>query len=408
MESLQITAKSTIEAAILEGMLWDDFRKDHPDVKARRWKDLTYYLRKDGKLPPAVRTKTIKDLPIVIEDEREKSELKQAKALINKLKSALVEMADVSGMLKEGIEKLPQLEVPQPKLPVSHPKLRASLILPLYDLHIGHVTNGPLGTFGKDTFISRCNTLAEDLVREIRTLSKTRQIDRLVIIFGGDLIEGRTIYAGQMKESTPLQYQLTVGPEVIARNLIYPLAKEIGDIDIFCLPGNHGRIGDRNEFEKVADNLDMVFCHIVKLRCEHLPGITWHDSDNWFSCFSLYGYSYFAVHGDGFKSWGASPATSAMRYKDKIQDVINNRFDVLLAGHHHTPSDVSKGFSKICMMGNWSGTSDYAAGMALGGPPSQKLILADETAPMLAVYEFMLARKEAPIKVEPIEIITGR
>jgi len=405
------TPKETIESAIIEGESYQDFHVRYPDVKYRRWKDLTYFLRKDGKIPPArsqMKFEQLLDdnrLKEVIEDERDRSELKHAKVTINRLKEALVTMHDTLDAIREGFKDLPSLSLPLPKKPEPSNKPRASLILPLYDLHIGHVTNGPLGRYGPDTFVSRCTALSEDLLREIDSLKRTRTIEKVVVIFGGDLIEGRTIYQGQSKESTPLQYQLVVGPEVLARVLLYPLAREVPAIDVLCLPGNHGRVGEKNEFDKTFDNLDMIFCHILRLRCEKIKTMTWHDLDSWFGCFSLYGFSYLAVHGDGFKSWGGTPLHGASKYKDKLQDVMDQRFDVMLAGHHHTPADWSRGASRTCMMNNWAGTSDYASSLGLGGPPSQKVLLADETNPILAIYEFMLARSEPQVKIDPIEIV---
>jgi len=409
MDKYQVTSKEEIEAAIINGEAYAEFAATHPDVRFRRWKDLTYYLRKEGRIPPAtdsVRLTQLLDeneLKTVIEAEKEKSELAYAKKVISKLKQALVDMYDSLNSINEGFSKLPSLHIPQPE-PTLSTKPKASIILPLYDLHIGHITNGPLSNYNTDTFISRCNTLTEDLLVEIRSIQQSHSLDRLVIVLGGDVVEGRTIFAGQVGESAPIEYQLCTGPEVLARNLIYPLAKKFDNVDVFSLPGNHGRLGEKNEFDKTMDNLDTVFCHILKLRCENMKNVHWQPVDSWFASFSLYDFSFLAVHGDGFRTTNGTPVYGATRYKDKMQDITNTRFDVLLAGHHHTPAEWSRGFSRICLMNNWAGTNDYASTMGLGGPPSQKVILATETNPLFAVYEFMIARKEPPIAINTVSL----
>lgn len=406
----QRTPKDVIEAAIISGMSYQEFFEKHNDVIPSRWRDTLYFLRKEGRVPPFKSpaenlTELLQEdaLRDVVEEVKEKSELKALKASNTKLKQALVDMYDVLDGIKDGFSKLPSIVIPKPAAPKQSIN-KSSIILPLYDLHIGHITNGPLGSSNHDLFVSRCNTLVEDLLREIKSLKQSRTLERLVIVFGGDIVEGRTIYQGQGIESAPIQYQLCTGPEIIARNLIAPLAKEFPKIDVFCLPGNHGRIGDKGEFDKTQDNLDMVFCHILKLRCENIKHMEWHDLESWFGFFNLYGFSFFAAHGEGFKSWNSTPFYGASKYKDKMQDILNQKIDVLIVGHHHTAAEFTKGCSKVCLMGNWIGTNDYSASMALGGLPSQRMIVADPDNPVLATFDFMIARKEAPIKVTPLEL----
>lgn len=409
------TTSKEIEQAIMEGVennipledVWKVFKAQHPDVKYRRWRDRIYNMRKDNVIPPATNAVKLEDLlendnlREAIESEKEKSALKQARATINKLKEALGSMYDALDDIREGFRELPQLNVPAVRTVIEN-KPHITLVLPLYDLHIGHITNGPLGVTNEDTYITRCTTLAEDILTEIKAIKHTKAIDRMVILFGGDIVEGRTIFQGQAKESAPLRYQLTVGPEVMARNLITPLAKALPALDVFTVPGNHGRIGDKNEFDKTDDNLDIIFSHILQLRCENIKNITWHEPTTWFNYFAVYNHTFLAVHGDGFKSFGGVPFYGAVKYKDKLQDVLNSKFDVLIAGHHHTSAEWTRGVSKICLMNNWAGTSDYSATMALGGPPSQKMILVDPSNPMLAVYEFMIARYENAVQIEPV------
>lgn len=394
------TTKAIIESAILSGVPFEKFSKLYPDVTSHRYRDTKYRLKKKGllkteEIPEDIREQTL--------EAKLKEELRIARLENTRLAKSFGALYSCFEEVKASFIELPNIEITPPaKLDTN--KISSTLILPLTDIHVGLLWDGKGGTgqYSPDLFVSRCNTLTEDLLGEIKTLKKSRNLERLIVIFGGDLIDGRTIFNGQERETLPISYQLTVGPEVISRNLLAPLAKEFPAVDVFCVPGNHGRLGEKGQLDKVEDNLDLIFTYIVKLRCEKIKHMVWHEEDNWFSFFNLYGKNYLFTHGDGFSFSGN--LTTVLKYQGRLEDTINSQIDVLIAGHHHRPSSTTSGFSHIILMNNWVGSNEFSLSFGAGGPPSQKVILADETNPVFAIYEFLLARHEDYNRVEPIAL----
>lgn len=386
------TTKEQIENAILLGITYEEFLKDHVDVKPTRWRDIKYTLRKSGKIIPI--EKVVEELLPIINEEKTKEQLRLLRLENSKLKRYVSDLDFLFSDIKESIKELPKIKSSNP-INKNIGKINSTVILPLYDLHIGHVCNLTIGKYDLGIFNQRCTILVEQLLHELKHLSNSRNLEKLIIILGGDIIDGRTIYKGHSSESCPLKYQLTYGPEIIADTLISKIVSYFPTVKVISLPGNHGRLGDRNELDKLDDNLDLIFSHILKLRCDKIKNIDWIDCEDWFSYFSLYDYKYFATHGDTFKSAGGVPINGAIKYKNTIQETINNMIDVLIVGHHHSLTDIRKGFSKICMTNSWVGTNQYSFSEGLGGSPaSQVLFVADESNPIAISYEFMLDKKD--------------
>lgn len=405
--------KAHVKAAILQHLTYSEFRETDAGkqwgaiVKPAFYRDTKSTMKRMGELVVDDRAPTMEEIlgddfiMDIARAEREKTEISALKAENKRLRSAVGDVHSLVSEMKLG-EYLPDLVLPKPS--VKKGDVKSTLILPLYDLHIGHTVHTPLTEYGPDVFAQRCVDLSEKLSRDIEGLSKSREFEKLVIIFGGDIIEGRTVFKGQSKESVPIQYQLVRGPEVLIQGLLAPLITQFPEVDIFSVPGNHGRLGDKNEFEKVDDNLDIIFCEMVRLRLAGVSHVTWHEPDNMFVYFQLYEHFFLASHGDGFKAWGGVPFYGASKYRSKMQDVLHNRIDALIVGHHHNPADFGMGYGKVVMMNNWVGTNDYAASMGLGGPASQKVLVVDETNPTQTVLEYRFNEGTIPQTVQPVKL----
>src|SRR5258708_33451502 len=74
----------------------------------------------------------------MVETEKDKKEIIELKKQIIKLRYTVVEAYDITSEIKEGLKELPKLNVKRPTK-ISNHKPDSCLILPLFDLHIGHL-----------------------------------------------------------------------------------------------------------------------------------------------------------------------------------------------------------------------------------------------------------------------------
>lgn len=407
-------AKVAVQAAILQGLTYSEFvgstlGLDHKDeVSPKYYRDKKSDMKQQGQLGPTPTVKSIDEIlgedfvAELAQQERENAQIAALKAENKRLRDTIGGYYSLLSDLKLGFDELPAAELPTPSISAMGGQ-GSTVVLPLYDVHIGHTFNKAYGQYGIDLFAQQAVDLQTRLMRDLDGLSHSRDLKKLVVVFGGDIIEGRTIFKGQSKESMPLREQICTGSQVMVDALLAPLVKAFPSVDIFAVPGNHGRLGDKGELEKVDDNLDIIFTEFIKLQLRGTDHLDWHSPEAPYSYFNLHGFNFLASHGDGFKSWGGIPFYGASKNHGKMQNFLHNIIDVLLVGHHHSPADFNLGWGRVIMMNNWAGPSEFCAALALGGYPSQKVIIADDTDPAAITIDYRFRTDGCPT-VEPIQL----
>lgn len=337
-------------------------------------------------------------------EERLRQQLKSAREENKILLGASAKNDELLELMAENFKSQPEIEMIEYEEHVENGK--RSLVLFLSDIHTGQMyddaTGGGLGRYNLKIMQQRAKTLASKVVHIKEDLSRSAPVEHLVIIYGGDHIDGRTIHPGHDHESAGIVDQLRQGPEIMARLLMRPLAKAFNKVDVFAVPGNHGRMGRKGELNRVSDSLDLVFMDILQQRCSPLKNVTWHPWNSWFQWFKLHGHSFFVAHGDAFSSWLGIPFYGAQRYKQKVESLINEPLDVLMVGHHHSPAHWHTAFSNIIMNGSWVGTGNFGAWLGLGGAPTQKLVLVTDEYAAATTYDIILENRQVMLSAKPI------
>lgn len=316
--------------------------------------------------------------------------------------------ADLLDALRSEFAAQPKLTVTRPSSRYTGQRAPRTLVLHLSDIHVGQLfnreKNGGLGEYSLEVFTERTHRLTDKVAALHEDLQRSGAVDRLVIVFNGDLVDGRDIHPGHDHQSVGMAAQLRIGPEVLAQAMLAPLAERFHQIDVFACPGNHGRIGKKGQLDRVEDSLDLVFMDILKLRCSGMDNINWHAWDKYFAWFELHGHTYFCAHGDAFKSWLNIPIYGAERYKSRIESLINRKIDVMMVGHHHSPANWATAFTNVVMNGSWVGTGDFGSWLGMGGAPTQKMVLVSDDFACATVYDLILADKKECLTAKPVVI----
>lgn len=133
-----------------------------------------------------------------------------------------------------------------------------TVILNIGDLHWGSKTDYGYGIERAEKGIQSINQTALDLISYI---DKECAVDECIIVLGGDIIDGDTIYPGQSAEiETPafLQVKGVVNPLWDLAKSIANSFPEIKQIRFECCHGNHGRSAPAKQQTARINNWDLV------------------------------------------------------------------------------------------------------------------------------------------------------
>jgi len=141
-----------------------------------------------------------------------------------------------------------------------------AFVLNLNDTQIGKDTGG--GTQGTLERLDLYFSLAQQKAKEVR-----KNTDELVILLGGDLVEGCFIYPNQVFEiDLDRREQLRVTQAVVL-DMLDRLAPEYENVRILAVPGNHGEHRANGRRINRHDNDDQVVAEAVAVAAGRDPAL---------------------------------------------------------------------------------------------------------------------------------------
>lgn len=272
----------------------------------------------------------------------------------------------------------------------------------LGDLQVGELvditTTGGLGQYNRDVFELRANILKHKVERIIRGHQQMYPIRTLNILGLGDFVEGMNIYPGQLSHlDMDLMEQVFTGAAKVAEMIVYWTGL-VDHINLFGVLGNHGRIGRKGELPVTA-NMDYLFLKYVELLLKdyvEAGTVTCEFPKSFFQVVERQNHRFFLVHGDDIKGWMSLPWYGAQRAVSKWQELIQERFDYFIFGHHHTTATWEANSKEVIANGSFVGTNEYSAKiMNIGGRPSQILFGLHPRVGLTWRYRLMLDEGES-------------
>ena len=246
----------------------------------------------------------------------------------------------------DGIQILNALKrSPKPKAVKSSGN--GAFIVNLNDTQIGKVAREGQGTDATLERLDRYFSLAVERARDTRKLT-----DELVLLLGGDLVEGCFIYGnqsfvGNLDRDRRQQLRLTTG---IILDLLDRLAPEFNKVRVLSVPGNHGehRIGGKRVNR--TDNDDLVVTEAAAVAAERdsrLSHVAFNIAyDEPALTADVKGHILALTHGSIYgKSTGGSPALKAYNwYKNQAAGKTPyGDADLLSTYHYHHEAFVNWG-----------------------------------------------------------------
>lgn len=268
-------------------------------------------------------------------------------------------------------------------LPLSPPPLapedKAALtgILIVSDVHLGQVvesaeTDG-FGRYDPAVSVARVRRLETEAARILRQ----RPVEKLLVLFGGDLVHG---HLGHSLEDATLPIAQQVD---LAVNLFFAflcgLATCVPAVEVYGVPGNHGRWPGQRKMPTDArfSNLDTVVFNALAALCTHveMSNVAFGDSLAARQVIDVGNFRLQLQHGDQIR--GGAFATGGMSREvtnSTLRHVQAGRrhVDYYIMGDKHVSSTMSFGNFAFIVNGSFVGTDNFALNF-VPAPPTQTL-----------------------------------
>lgn len=314
-----------------------------------------------------------------VETARQKIQGRDLAAENRRLVEALIEAQDIRG----GVLKLldpplrPRLE--QPKRGTG--KGRRTVIIHLSDWHCGERVSleemDGINSYSLDICrarVARLGAAAKALLTKHWT---GRAVERIIVILGGDLISGE-IHDELAKTNDALAAPAVRAAAEHLGGLI-KLLRGLAPVDVYSLPGNHGRLTRKPESKGMAINsFDALIAHVVEMMLAEDRGTRFYHSQSGDCLFRVYGWTFCAAHGDRIGSRGGQgfigPVATITRGLAKTRAYYAGQgvvVDYVLIGHFHTTSKLPRGFSN----GSLVGPSEYSRDLRAEPEPAKQTLL---------------------------------
>jgi len=211
-----------------------------------------------------------------------------------------------------------------------------------------------------DTHVGR-RTLCYDVqrfrVRMRKLVMKVRKLDQVAdamyVFLLGDIVDGENVYRGQ-----PYEQEAAVGKMI---EVAYGALKDWDNFvdGIWCVPGNHGRVGRQNSAEA---NWDRMLYRMMQEGFE----VPVHVADDWYLVANIRGWKFLLVHGDNIRMWQQIPFYGIHRMVLRWKGGgIEEDFDVVCMGHFHTAADFWVNNVRVLMNGTMLCGDGYSMRMGL-------------------------------------------
>jgi hypothetical protein len=241
-------------------------------------------------------------------------------------------------------------------------------ILHMSDGHAGKITP----SYDPDVYKSRIDTLFDATMTIVTLHRHMYPIKKLRIIKTGDEIQGESPYQGSKVGGVAMGARDQVAKLAFPTNvrLIASLKQEFEEIEIECVPGNHG--WDRLSPETSREDLRLY--DLLKAYFENTKGIKINIYENFGTIVNVMGFKCFLFHGDGIPCQQGVPFF-AIDKKLKAWYMQYGGFNYAFGGHFHKRhSDEISSRLEYFMCGTLVSDDDWALKkLGISSSPSQNI-----------------------------------
>jgi len=260
-----------------------------------------------------------------------------------------------------------------------------------------HTTDWQVGkqtdSYDSTVAAQRLDTYARKVLSLTDIQRADHPVPEAVLMLGGDMLEGVSIFPTQAFEVDSTLYEQTFTVVRLIENMVRTLLDGFEKVTVWDIHGNHGRIGRRGDVPGL-DNVDRMIYRIVADRFTDEPRLAWHHANTWHQHVEVGNYRALLVHGDQIRSFGGNlPAYGIIKKFSAWKAGVLEPFRDGYVGHFHTSQQLNlPAGGSIYMTGSPESGNEFAREfVAATGEPTQRLNFIDpERGRVTAAYEVWL------------------
>lgn len=303
--------------------------------------------------------------------------LKRAHQKISSIKKSREDLVQaVYEATRDGFMLAKSAPPPRPR-PDKRRKRAEVALLHMSDWQTGKVTPD----YNSDVMSARVNKYIEkvSLITDIQRAD--HPVRDVVIMFGGDLVEGVDIFPGQAWEVDKTLFEQL---EIVVKKVDQVVEWALGffeHVHVVFEPGNHGRLGGRRGATPKGDNSDHMVGWFVSWHWKDEKRLTWEMRDHWFQKVVYGNYRAMLIHGDEVRGFGGNVPAQALLRKGTAwaAGAAQWEFTDLWVGHYHQSMLLTMPNGGIIRMTGSTESSNQYASEFVGAVsrPSQRLAFLD-------------------------------
>lgn len=232
---------------------------------------------------------------------------------------------------------------------------QASLLIS--DIHYGIKIDNQFNFYDTETAKEYIFKITEKAI----TYCKLHKVKRLNVELLGDLVSGVINLTARVDQEEDIISQIIQISNILVE-AIYQLNKEIPEVYVYSVFGNHSRVIPNKKDNLNRENLERLIYHYIKTQLSDIKMVTSLNDD--FLEYTIDNKKIVLVHGDKDK-----PDNAVLN----IVRLLDYKPDEIHMGHYHHFSITDDNDTKIICNGSLVSTDDYAMSIRKSTKPSQVL-----------------------------------
>lgn len=210
---------------------------------------------------------------------------------------------------------------------------------------------------------------------------KDHPVKDVVILFGGDMVEGLFNYPAQLHEiDMSLFGQFTTVTRLIV-DVVRRALSIYENVTVVAEWGNHGRIGSKRADVPKEDNIDRMCYEMARQLLSEQKRLSWQDCPEDVQRVEIGNYRALLIHGDEVGRNGFASPTAIVQHANRWRSgAYPWEFRDVYVGHYHTHAcwPMANGQGSIYQTGSTESDNRYARDLlAASATPSQRLHFID-------------------------------
>ena len=243
-------------------------------------------------------------------------------------------------------------------------------------------------SYNSEVMKKRVMQFAEKAVKITEIQRHDHPVNDVVIMFGGDMIEGLFNYPAQLWEVDATLFEQWDVVSFLMVDFVRYFLANFDKVTVVAEWGNHGRIGSKRDHVPKSDNFDRMCYELARQLLAGEKRLTWEDCPEDIQRVYIpdptgkgLGYRALLMHGDevGRAGFASPSAWQSAGNRWKAGSYKWDFTDIYLGHYHRTASEpLSAQDGMIYWTGSTESDNRYARdSMAVSGIPSQRLHFID-------------------------------